>query len=67
VKQKNPAGFLQDSFSKKSFRQTAHERKLKHPFTRSIIFLFGYASRSENDKGSNLTVAPRTAHVAAAE
>jgi len=53
--------------SKKYFRQTADERKLKHPFIRDIIFLFDYVSRPENDIGSNLPVAPRTAHVAAAE
>jgi len=34
---------------------------------RNIIFLLGFASRPENDRGSNLTVAPRTAHVAAVE
>jgi len=62
--QEYPARF---SLSKKYFRQTANERKLKHPFIWDIIFLFGYASRPENDIGSNLTVAPRTAHVAAAE
>ena len=45
------------SLSKKYFRQTAHKRKLKHPFMRSIIFLLGYASRSENDIGSSLSAA----------
>jgi len=34
---------------------------------RGIIFLFGYASRPENDIGSNLTVAPRAVHAAAAD
>jgi len=42
--------------SKKYFRQTADERKLKHPFIRSIIFLFDYVSWPENDIGNNLTV-----------
>jgi len=32
-----------------------------------IIFLFGCASRPENDIGSSLPAAPRTAHVAAAD
>jgi len=33
----------------------------------NIIFLFGYASRPENDRGSSLTAAPRAVHAAAAE
>ena len=33
----------------------------------NIIFLFGYASRPENDIGSSVSTAPRGVHAAAAD
>jgi len=53
--------------SKKLFRQPANESQLKQTFIRSIIFLFGFASRPENDIGSSIPTAPRGVHAAAAD
>ncbi|MBQ1945522.1 MAG: hypothetical protein II343_01195, partial [Clostridia bacterium] len=45
--------------------QTPSETKVLFPRA-SIIFLFGYASRPENDIGSSVSTAPLGVHAAAA-